>query len=148
MGSGLNRTFEKELLFFRSDLKITSLDPSLGIVGIDQKGMPTTQGFKVEDLGPRGAIYRREDLPSVTDKSWIYRDQQMIDYDKTRKKWLTIIPGAVAGLASALPIEDGSSDLIIDFCGPIQYLKTKSEKQKYLEEVKRVKILCKHIRRR
>ncbi len=137
VGSGLHRLFEKQLTEARSDLNILSIDPSLGLASIDHSAHPLS-GFKITELDPEIAIYDADDKPTIHRGDWILRGEKAAKYDSERRLKATMVPGAIAALASDLPIKDECIDVIIDTLGPIQYIKNIDTLKKYLLEIKRV----------
>jgi hypothetical protein len=134
-GSGIYRTFEKELLKVIPDLSIISIDPSLGVVTIDQEGSKTTQGYQIYLNLPQGVVY--EPL-NDTQSNKIARGNQAIQFDRERKANLTQIPYAVAANGIHLPFKNQMFDTIIDIRGPMLYLKQEYQIMKqYLFELKR-----------
>lgn len=145
IGSGSFRTFESELHIERPDLKLVSIDPSLGKVSIDFEGNPDTQGINLINLTDRGFLIYAPD-ENLLDKDnqprfkpgEVYSGKMAVELDRTRKKLATRTEGAIAGTAATLPLKDESIDLAFDFWGPIRYLRDYEDKQNYLSELKRI----------
>lgn len=145
IGSGSFRTFESELHVERPDLKIISIDPSLGAFTINREGKPNTNEINFVNLpeeefivyAPNENLIDAEGNPRFSEDQ-IFTGEKAIKMDKIRKKLATRTPGAVAGSAIRLPLADKSVDIAFDLWGPIRYLRNIDEKVDYLKEVKRV----------
>jgi len=134
-GSGIYRTFEKDLLKKTPNLFIVSIDPSLGVVTINNDGSITTQGYQIYVNVPNGVAY---EPINESDSPDIIRGQEAIEFDTKRKKVLTQIPGAVAADGVKLPFKDQSFDFILDVRGAMLYLKEDYQVQMgYISEMKR-----------
>jgi hypothetical protein len=137
-GSGVYRTLEKDLLRVLTDVSITSIDPSLGVVTINKDGSRTTQGYQIFVNVPHGVVYEHQ---NDTRSKKIVRDEAAIQFDTNRKKIVTQIPGAVAADGANLPFKNQAFNSIIDIRGPLLYLKQDFQTIKqYISELKRT--LC------
>jgi hypothetical protein len=138
VGSGVHRKFERDIHKIRPDLMINSIDPSLGIVTIDENGDLTTQGFHIECWSKALISYSSARPKPLLPEVLVYTGSRAIEYDRERKRLAVQTPGAIASLASALPFRGESFNLIIDNMGPILYLRSDIDKLNYLSELQRV----------
>lgn len=137
VGSGLYQEFEKELSNRRKDLKIFSVDPSLGVVTYDKDGNYTTQGFRIDDHKvDQWANYFYEGENRQIFSGGIKRGAKAVEFDLNRKR--EVAGNTVASLATSLAIGTKTVDIVFDCSGPIQYLKSNADKEKYLSEIDRV----------
>lgn len=122
VGSGATRRFAEGLSLVRPDLKIISLDPTLGIKNDDFVNVVRRDSSgKIESV-----YYTNEIIKKVRDP---YMSGKMEDSKKIHKERVQGEDLAVAALAPNLPFKKESFDLIVDTFGPGLYLHEKSPKQ-------------------
>jgi SAM-dependent methyltransferase len=128
IGSGLYQKFEKELKKKRGDLKIISVDPSLGIEKQDlEKGH-----WFIEKLGTTIAQYKEKEQPKM---KW-GKDLSIKNPDEFQDERLKKIKeggsNSVGALAPRLPFKSGSFDVIIDCVASMRYLDDKEDRKENL----------------
>ncbi|MFH0891670.1 MAG: methyltransferase domain-containing protein [Candidatus Falkowbacteria bacterium] len=125
IGSGLYQKFEEELRNKRSDLKIVSLDPTLGIDPEDfAKG-----DWYIEKLGNSIAQYKLKDRPKLR---W-GKDMTVSGPEEFQRERLKKISqessGCVVALAPQLPFKSESFDVIIDCVASMRYLNNEKDRK-------------------
>jgi len=118
IGSGLYQKFEEELKKKRDDLKIISVDPSLGVEKKDlEKG-----DWYIEKLGNSIAQYKRQSEPKMKwGKDMTIKNPEKFQ-DERYRKLKSAGSNSVAALAPQLPFKSGSFDVIIDCVASMRYL--------------------------
>lgn len=127
IGGGIHRLTERELLKKRSDLRIITVDPTLGIEVKDEDNLWKLYINKGADY----VIYStspetpRESLSMVPDGS---------TFQRNRINKVAELPGSVAALAPHLPFRNDSFDVVIDTFGPTRYLQSEDDLNKHLTQ--------------
>lgn len=137
-GSGLRRRFEKMLLHHRPDIRFISLDPSLGIGTLLPDGSYTIQEFGIYECGAEEYTEYIYKPPVPTTEGVALYDEDAIRFDRERKQSALEIPGAIASLATRMPLAEETVDVVFDCMGPIEYLPKGESQEKYFSELKRV----------
>lgn len=118
IGSGLYQKFEEELKKKRGDLKIVSVDPSLGI----EKQILEKGDWYIEKLGSSIAQYKDKEQPKMKwGKDMTIKNPEEFQ-DERLKKLKNAGSNSVAALAPQLPFRSGSFDIIIDCVASMRYL--------------------------
>jgi SAM-dependent methyltransferase len=130
IGSGVYRNFASELSSIRPDLKVISLDPTLGIKKDDFLSVVKrdSQG-KIESIYYTNKIINKDEDYFLNGKA---ENTQKVREERIKHEGL-----AVAALAPNLPFKNESFDLIVDTFGPGLYLHDLGEIEfnKYLKSV-------------
>ncbi|OGF25096.1 hypothetical protein A2303_05740 [Candidatus Falkowbacteria bacterium RIFOXYB2_FULL_47_14] len=131
IGSGLYQKFEEELRGKRGDLKIVSIDPTLGM---DFKDLASGDWY-IEKLGNSIAQYKERGQPKM---KW-GKDMTVKNPDEFQSKRLKKIKesgsNSVAALAPQLPFGPGSFDIIIDCVASMRYLNDEKSREENLSSI-------------
>jgi len=114
IGSGVNQRFAKELETTRPDVKVVSLDPSLGIPAGDKEFQRLGVTYQFTDTGGTSITPNEEQRRSRLENKYGL---------------------AVAGLAPELPFKDGSFDMVFDNHAAFMYF-SEDEKNSHIRYVK------------
>jgi SAM-dependent methyltransferase len=130
IGSGVYRNFASGLSAVRPDLKVVSLDPTLGIKKDDFLSV-----VKRDSQGKIESVYYTNKIISK-DKDYFLTGKAE-NTEKVREERVKSEDLAVAALAPNLPFKNDSFDLIVDTFGPGLYLHDLGEKEfkQYLKSV-------------
>lgn len=122
VGSGIHRKFAEGISKLRPDLKIVSVDPTLGITKNDFSSI-----VERDDEGNIKSVhYTNQIIMGKNDDR--YSQGILEDTHAVRKERLKKSSGeVVASLAPKLPFKDKSFDLIVDTFGPGIYLQNQGE---------------------
>jgi len=128
IGSGLYQKFEEELMERRDDLKVVSVDPSLGINKQDLE----KRDWYIEKLGNSIAQYKEKEQPKMKwGKDMTIKNPKEFQ-DERLKKIKEADSNSVAVLAPQLPFKSGSFDVIIDCVASMRYLEDKEDRKENL----------------
>ncbi len=131
VGGGINRLTERELLIKRPDLRITTVDPTLGIGFEDQE-----DAWKIFNYNMAGEYLTYSTSKDITPDD---KENSMVSdgptFQHKRINSLTELAGSVAALAPNLPFRDNSFDIVVDAFGPTRYLESKVDVNKHLTQL-------------
>jgi len=135
IGSGLDQEFANGVKSIRPDVKVISLDPTLGL---ENKDFYTTTE-ESPDHGIRSVQYKYND-PEINKSSYADSLEKQQETKRKRLESAHETGGVVAGLAPEIPFADESLDLLVDSWGPGLYLdryEEGSELEIYLNNISR-----------
>ena len=130
VGGGINRLTERELLTERPDLRIATVDPTLGIGFEDQED--PWKIFRYMD-GEYLTYSTNNNITADDRENSIVSDSQT--FQQNRINSLTELPGSVAALAPNLPFRDDTFDIVIEAFGPTRYLENTEDVNKHLTQL-------------
>lgn len=130
VGGGINRLTERELHTKRPDIRITTVDPTLGIEFKDEEDPWKIISY----MDGEYLTYSKRKKITVDDRE----DSLVSDastFQQNRINSLNELPGSVAALAPHLPFRDDSFDIVVDAFGPTRYLERKADVNKHLAQL-------------
>ncbi len=125
VGSGIYRTFEKQIKQAREDIRFVSIDPTLSI-----NFERDPDGWYIEDYSDE-LLYKSSDKPKTQDSKYKI-PLNHAEFQKRRISKATEVPGAIVAFAPHLPIRDNSVDVFFDTFGANAYLEDEEKSKQYL----------------